>query len=472
MTEPTHRATPGPTDALTPAGGTAESETSAPMTSEDMIRLCKQHTLYSWSAGRDVDPVPIAGASGCTFWTPDGHRLLDFNSHVMSVNVGHSHPRVIAAIKRQLDELPYAMPGSATAVRARLGKLLSEITPGDIDVFFFTCSGAEANENAIKAARLYTGRHKILSRYRSYHGATLGAALLGGDPRRLVNEPGAPGFVKVLDPSPYSYSFGATDAEITAQNLRYLEEVIQYEGPHTIAAMFIETVTGTNGVLLPPAGYLEGLRALLDRHGILLVCDEVMAGAGRTGRMYAFEHAGIVPDIVTMAKGISSCYQPLGVMGLRQPIADYFHDHAFSSGLTYNSHPTSLAAAEAVIHVLLDEGMVDNARALEPVMRQEIARLAERHPSVAGGRALGLFGMVDLQRDAAGTPIAGYGHHHPAGDALKRRMMELGLYTYVRWTSFTVMPPLCIDEAELRRGFGIIDEALAVVDEAFFGATG
>ena len=438
------------------------------MNSEEMIALCKQHTLYSWSAGKDVNPIPIAGASGCTFWTPEGHRLLDFNSQSMSVNIGHAHPRVVDAIKRQLDVLPYAMPPSATAVRARLGKLLSEVTPGDIDVFFFTCSGAEANENAIKAARWFTGRHKILSRYRSYHGATHGAAMLCGDPRRLVNEPGAPGFVKVMDPSPYHYSFGATEAEITANNLRYLEEVIQYEGPEAIAAMFIETVTGTNGVLLPPAGYLRGLRDLLDKYGILLVCDEVMSGAGRTGRMYAFEHAGILPDIVTMAKGISSCYQPLGVMGIRQKIADYFHDHTFTGGLTYNSHPTSLAAAEAVIHVLLDEGMIDNAAALGPVVLEEIDRLAERHPSVAGGRGIGLFAMVDLQQDADGTPIAGYNEHHPAAAALKKRMFELGLFTYVRWSSFMVMPPLCIDETELRRGFAIIDEALEVVDRAFF----
>ena len=437
------------------------------MDTAEMVRLCKAHTMYSWSAGDAVEPLPITGAEGIWFWGPDGRRLLDFNSHVMSVNVGHGHPRVIDAIKAQLDALPFAMPGSATEVRARLGQLLAEITPGDIDVFFFTCSGAEANENAIKAARWYTGRHKILSRYRSYHGATHGAIQLTGDPRRWPNEPGAPGFVKVMDPQPYSYSFGATEAERTEQNLRYLEEVIQYEGPHTIAAMVIETVTGTNGVLPPPKGYLKGLRELLDRHGILLVCDEVMAGFGRTGRMYAFEHADILPDIVTMAKGLTSCYLPLGAMGMRQPIADHFKTHVFQGGLTYNSHPTSLAAAEACIHVLRDEGLIENAQRLEPVMREEMDRLTDEHPSVKEGRVIGLFGMIDLQKDAQGTRLAPYGHHSAVGDAFKARLLELGLYTYVRWSEFTCIPPLCITEEQLRQAFAIIDEALEVTDAAF-----
>ena len=439
------------------------------MDTAEMVRLCKAHTMYSWSAGDAVSPLPITGAEGIWFWGPDGRRLLDFNSHVMSVNVGHGHPRVVSAIKAQLDTLPFAMPGSATEVRARLGKLLAEVTPGDIDVFFFTCSGAEANENAIKAARWYTGRHKILSRYRSYHGATHGAVQLTGDPRRWPNEPGAPGFIKVMDPQPYTYSFGATEAERTEQNLRYLEEIIQYEGPQNIAAMVIESVTGTNGVLPPPAGYLKGLRELLNRHGILLVCDEVMAGFGRTGRMYAFEHWDIVPDIVTMAKGLTSCYLPLGAMGMRQPIADHFKQNVFQGGLTYNSHPASLAAAEACIHVLQDEGMLDNARRLEPVMREEIDRLTNAHPSVAGGRVIGLFGMVDLQKDAQGTRLAPYGHHSAVGDAFKARLLELGLYTYVRWSEFTCIPPRCITEAELRQAFAIIDEALEVVDAAFEG---
>src|SRR5262249_10722486 len=230
------------------------------MNSEEMIRLCKQHTLYAWSATQAVSPLPVARAEGVYLYTPEGKRILDFNSQLMSVLIGHAHPKVIAAMKRQLDELVFAWPGSATAVRARVGKLLAEITPGDINTFFFTLGGAEANENAIRAARLYTGRQKILSRYRSYHGATNTTLQMTGDPRRWPSEPGGPGFIRVMDPTPYQFSFGGTEEERTANNLRYLDEVIMYEGPQTIAAMVIETVTGTNGVLPPPKGYLYGLR--------------------------------------------------------------------------------------------------------------------------------------------------------------------------------------------------------------------
>ena len=253
------------------------------MSSEEMVRLCKQHSMWSWSKGAAVDPLPIAAARGVWLYGPEGQKWIDFNSQLMSVNVGHDHPRIKDAIKRQLDELIFVYPGTATAVRARLSKKLADLLPGDLDTIFYTLGGAEANENAIKAARMFTGRHKILSRYRSYHGATHAAMQMTGDPRRWSSEPGAPGFIRVMDPEPYDYSFGTTDAEKTANNLRYLEEVITYEGPQNIAAMFIETVTGTNGILIPPAGYLKGLRALLDKYGILLVCDEVMAGFGRTG---------------------------------------------------------------------------------------------------------------------------------------------------------------------------------------------
>ncbi|MEE2779043.1 MAG: aminotransferase class III-fold pyridoxal phosphate-dependent enzyme [Myxococcota bacterium] len=438
------------------------------MEAEEMVGRCRQYTLYSWSAQRNLNPLPVESARGPWFHTADGRDYLDFNSQVMSVNIGHGHPRVIEAMKRQLDTLPFAWPGAATAVRARLGERLAEIVPGDINTFFFTLSGAEANENAIKLARESTGRRKILSRYRSYHGATQGAGQLTGDPRRWAVEPGADGFIKVLDPEPYTYSFGATGTERTEANLRYLDEVIRMEGPQEIAAMFIETVTGTNGVLIPPEGYLRGLRDLLDRHGILLVCDEVMAGFGRTGRLFAFEHAGIVPDIVTMAKGLTSSYAPLGAVGMRQKVADHFEDRIFWGGLTHNAHPLCLAAAEAAIQVLLDEGMVDNAAKLEAVAREEMDRLQANHPSVAAGRVIGLLGMVDLQRDPSGTPFSPYGDKSsPVMKAFKKRLLEEGLYTYVRWSNFMICPPLCIDEETLRDGFARIGRALDVVDAAF-----
>src|SRR5450432_1919896 len=278
------------------------------MDSKEMIDLCTQHSLFSWSATAKIDPMPIARAEGIYLYSPEGKRWIDFNSQLMSVNIGHGHPHVIDAIKKQAETLIYAYPGMATEIRAKLGKRLASLVPGDINTFFFTLGGAEANENAIKAARLFTGRHKIIARYRSYHGATHGVMSLTGDPRRWPNEPGMAGIVRVMDPTPYDYSFGKTEHAIVANNLTYLEEVIRAEGPHTIAAMFIETVTGTNGILIPPKGYLAGLKKLLEKYGILLVCDEVMCGWGRTGKLFAFEHGGIVPDIVTMAKGLTSSY--------------------------------------------------------------------------------------------------------------------------------------------------------------------
>jgi len=435
------------------------------MHSEQMVELCKRHTFYTWSAQGAVNPLPVERAEGIYVYTPEGERVIDFNSQLMCVNVGHSHPKVVAAMKKALDGLIYAYPGTATEVRARLGQRLAELTPGDINTFFFTLGGAEANENAIKAARLYTGRFKILARYRSYHGATNACMQLTGDPRRWANEPGMPGVIHVMDPDPYQYSFGATPEERAANNLQYLEEVITYEGPHTIAAMFVEPVTGTNGIIPPPPGWLKGLRALLDEHGILLVCDEVMAGFGRTGKLFAFEHAGIVPDIVTMAKGLTSAYIPLGAMGVSDPIAAHFRDQVFWGGLTYNSHPLALATAEAVIDVLIGEGMIDNAAKMGAVMRAEMDRLTAAHPSAKVGRNIGLFGMMDVQRNSAGDLIAPYNGTHPAMQRLAAFFRDEGLFTFVRWSHFMCNPPLCITEEQLLEGFAIIDRGLDITDE-------
>ena len=439
------------------------------MDTQEMIDLCLKHTLYSWSATGKVQPMPIERAEGVYLYGPDGQKWLDFNSQLMSVNIGHSHPKVVKAIQDQAASLIYAFPGSATKVRAQLGKRLAELVPGDINTFFFVNGGAEANENAIKAARLFTGRFKILSRYRSYHGATNACMQLTGDPRRLANEPGSPGFVHVMDPWPYHYSFGKTEEEITANNLRYLEEVIMYEGPETIAAMFIETVTGTNGILPPPKGYLQGLRALLDKYGILLVCDEVMAGWGRTGKLFAFEHGGIIPDIVTMAKGLTSSYIPLGCMGLRDEIADHFRENVFWGGLTYNSHPLCLGTALAAIEVLVGEGMVENAAKLAPVQRAEMDRLKAKHPSVREGRCIGLFGMIDVQKNSAGERIAPYNGSHPAMGEFSKFLRDNGMFTFIRWGSFMCNPPLCITEEQLLEGYAIIDRALEITDAAFEG---
>jgi len=437
------------------------------MDSKEMTELCLKHTLFSWSATGKVDPLPIARAEGVYLYSPDGRRWLDFNSQLMSVNIGHGHPHVVKAIQKQAETLCYAGPSMATEIRAKLGARLAKMVPGDINTFFFTLGGAEANENAIKAARLFTGRHKIIARYRSYHGATHGVMSLTGDPRRLPNEPGMSGVVRVMDPVPYDYSFGKGDDEIVKNNLQYLEEVIQYEGTDKIAAMFIETVTGTNGILPPPKGYLQGLKALLSKYGILLICDEVMCGWGRTGKLFAFEHGGIVPDIVTMAKGLTSSYMPLGVMGLSDRIADHFRQNVFYGGLTYNAHPMCLAAADAVIDVFENEKLVERSARMGEIMSARMGRLKQKHPSIKETRNIGLFGIIELQKNAKGDRLVPYNSTHPVMAKIGKFFRENGLYTVLQLGGVMCNPPLTITEEQLGEGFDVIDKALAIADEAF-----
>ena len=434
-----------------------------PMTGDEMIALSKRHTLFEWSAQSKVDPIPVARAKGIYFWTPDGQRFTDFNSQLMCVNIGHGDERVIRAIQDQAATLAYANPFMATEPRARLGKKLAEICPGDIDVFFFTNAGAEANENAVKLARWVTGRHKILARYRSYHGATAGSITLTGDPRRWAAEPGIPGVVHVLDP----YHGIERGWDSAAQSLAMLEEVIQLEGPGTIAAFMLETVTGTNGVLVPPDGYLQGVRELCTRYGILMICDEVMSGFGRTGEWFAVNHWNVVPDMLTMAKGLTSAYVQLGALGMRRGIADQFQERVFYGGLTYNSHPLACAAALATIQVYEEDGLIARARVLGGVMKELLADLQRRHPSVGEVRSIGLFGIVELIRDReTREPLAPFNGSSEEMAALGQFFRREGLYTLVRWNSFYTNPPLCITEEQLREAFAIIDRGLEITDRA------
>jgi taurine--2-oxoglutarate transaminase len=436
------------------------------MSGDEIVALTRKHTLFEWSAQAKVDPIPVARAEGIHFWTPEGKRFIDFNSQLMSVNAGHGERRIIDAIAAQLSTLDYANPFMATEPRARLGAKLAELCPGDIDVFFFTNGGAEANENAIKLARQYTGRHKILARYRSYHGATAGASALTGDPRRWATEPGMAGVVHVMDPY-HGIQRGWDDA---ATALAHLEEVIQLEGPHTIAAFILETVTGTNGILVPPDGYLQGVRELCTRHGILLIADEVMAGFGRTGEWFAVNHWGVVPDLLTMAKGLTSSYVPLGAVGMRRAIADHFKDKVFYGGLTYNSHPVGCAAALAAIRVYEEDGIIAKAKATGKVMKELLAGLAARHPSVGAVRSIGLFGIVELVRDRRTMePMAPYNGSSEEMAALGRFFRQEGLYTMVRWNTFYANPPLVITEAQLREAFAIVDRGLSLTDAAVRG---
>ena len=433
------------------------------MTGDEIVALSKKHTIFEWAVQGAVDPIPVAHAKGVYFWTPEGKRFLDFNSQLMCVNVGHGDPRVVQAIERQLQAVCYVTPGGMTTEpRARLGAKLAEITPGDINVFFFTNGGAEANENAFKIARAYTGRSKILARYRSYHGATAAAMAATGDPRRW-NQLAIPGFVHVLDP----YHGVQRGWDTVDAALAHLEEVIQLEGPQTIAAFILESVTGTNGVLAPPDGYMQGVRALCDRHGILMIADEVMSGFGRTGRWFAIDHWGVVPDLMTMAKGLTSAYVPLGAVGMRQAIADGFREKMFPGGLTYSSHALACAAALATIAVYEEDHLIDRARDRGALMAELMEDLAARHPSVGAVRAIGLFGVIELVRNRrTREPMAPFGGTSPEMAALGKFFRDEGLFTFVRWNYFFTNPPLCISEAELRDGFGIIDRALAMTDRA------
>jgi taurine---2-oxoglutarate transaminase len=439
----------------------------------EILPLSLEHGFWTWSAQGKVAPIPVARSKGVYFWDVDGKRYLDFNSMVMCVNAGHGEQRIIDAIVEQARSLPFAGPHMATKPRAVLGRLLAEITPGDLNRFLFTLGGADANENAIKLARAYTGRHKILARYRSYHGATAGAMALTGDPRRTAWEPNLmPGVVHFLDPYRYRSTFHRTnpdipEAEFSRDYLNHLEEIIQYEGPQTIAAIILETVTGTNGVLIPPQGYLQGVRELCDRYGILMVTDEVMSGFGRTGKWFAVEHWDVVPDLMTMAKGLTSAYAPLGCVAMREEIAQHFNEQVFQSGLTYNSHPISLAAAIANIQVIREDRLVERAAEMGKLLHRKLVDLGEQHPSVGEARSIGLFGILELVRDReTRQPMAPFDGSSPEMAAFRKYMLDHGVFLYTHWHTVLIIPPLVISEEELEEGFAVLDKALEITDAA------
>ncbi len=441
------------------------------MSDEEILSASLETNFWTWSAQGKVNPIPVKRADGVYFWDVHGKRYLDFNSMVMCVNIGHGNQRVIEAIANQARELAFAGPGMATRPRAVLGKLLREIVPEGLTHFLYTLGGADANENAIKLARAFTGRSKILTRYRSYHGATHGALALTGDPRRVAWEPYVmPGVVHFLDPYRYRSTFHLNRPEVSEEQfsqdyLNHLEEIIQYEGPHTIAAVLLETVTGTNGVIIPPKGYLEGVRAICDRYGILLICDEVMSGFGRTGRWFAVDHWGVKPDLMTMAKGLTSGYAPLGAVAMRQEIYEFFMDREYVGGLTFNGHPISLAAAAAVIEVMKDEHIVEHAAEMGVVMKEMLEELVERHPSVGEVRSIGLFGVIELVKDRkTREPMAPFNGSSAEMNALRKYILEQGVFLYTHWHTILLLPPLIITPEQLREGFEVIDRALEITD--------
>ncbi|WP_353355858.1 aspartate aminotransferase family protein [Intrasporangium sp. DVR] len=438
---------------------------------EDTVRqLDRDHVFHSWSAQGLIDPLPIARAQGSYFWDYTGRRYLDFSSQLVNVNIGYQHPKVVAAIQEQAARLATIQPAFANDARSEAARLIAEVAPDGLDRVFFTNGGAEANENAMRMARLHTGRHKVLATYRSYHGATAGSITLTGDPRRWASEPGQPGIVHFWGPYTYRSAFHAENAEQERDRaLAHLRDTLMVEGPHTVAAVILEPVVGTNGILVPPDGYLEGVRAICDEHGIMLIADEVMAGFGRCGEWFAVDHWGVVPDLITFAKGVNSGYVPLGGVIISDAIADTFRERAYPGGLTYSGHPLACASAVASITAFHEEGIVDNARRLgTDVIGPRLREIAARHPSVGDVRGLGVFWAVELVRDRETreplVPFNASGDAATPMAAFAAACKERGLWPFTHFNRTHVVPPCTTTPEEAEEGLAILDEALDVAD--------
>jgi taurine--2-oxoglutarate transaminase len=429
------------------------------LSAREIVELSKKHTFFSWSVQGEVEPIPVARAEGVFFWDAEGKRYLDFASQLVNANIGHQNPHVVQAIQRQAETLTFVAPGMTTEVRARLGKKLAEIAPGDLSKTFFTLGGAEANENAVKIARFYTGRNKILARYRSYHGATYGAIALTGDYRRLAVEPAMPGVVHFLDPYCYRCPFGWTRATCHRECIAHVEEVIQHEGPDQIAAIILEGVTGTNGLIIPPDDYWPRIRDICDRHGILLISDEVMSGWGRTGTWFAVDHWSVVPDIITTAKGITSGYVPLGAVLVSQKIADFFEDKYLFAGLTYNGHALACAAALATIEAYERQDVFENARQVGTLLGTRLEALKTQYSVIGDVRYIGLFAGIEFVKDRSTK--------EPMDLApLKRFLLQNGVYVFNFKNILFIVPPLIITREELEMGMAVLEKGLQEITPA------
>ncbi|WP_326611164.1 aspartate aminotransferase family protein [Streptomyces scopuliridis] len=431
----------------------------------------RAHVFHSWSAQGLIDPLAVAGAEGSYFWDYDGNRYLDFSSGLVYTNIGYQHPTVVAAIQEQAGRLATFAPAFAIDVRSEAARLIAERTPGDLDKIFFTNGGAEAVENAVRMARLHTGRPKVLSAYRSYHGGTSTAINLTGDPRRWASDSGTSGVVRFWAPFLYRSPFYAsTEAEECARALEHLEATIAFEGPATIAAIILETIPGTAGIMTPPPGYLAGVREICDRHGIVFVLDEVMAGFGRTGKWFAAEHFDVVPDLLTFAKGVNSGYVPLGGVAISGAIAETFASRPYPGGLTYSGHPLACAAAVATIGVMADEKVVEHAAHIgETILGPGLRDLAARHPSVGEVRGTGVFWALDLVKDReTREPLVPYnasGEANAPMAAFAAACKKNGLWPFVNMNRTHAVPACNITEAEAKEGLAVLDLALTVADE-------
>ncbi|CAN5149567.1 aspartate aminotransferase family protein [soil metagenome] len=436
----------------------------------DLARVAqdtRDHVLISWSAQGTIAPTVVTGGEGCWIHSGD-RRILDFSSTLVNTNLGHQHPKVVRAIQEQAARLCYAAPGFTDEPRATLARMIAEVAPGDLAKTLFTTGGTEAIESAIKIARLFTGRQKVMTQWRSFHGQTQGAMTAGGDNRRWANEPGIPGIVRFLNPDPYRSIFGS-DVD---KALAHVEEVIWYEGPQNIAAILCEPIVGASGLIVPPDGFFQGVRRLCDQHGILLILDEVMTGFGRTGKWFAAEHWDVVPDLMTFAKGVNSGYVPLGGVIVDEPIAAHFQDHVLWQGLTYSGHALACAAGVATIETYREERVIENAARMGDLLMGELRALAARHPSVGDVRGKGLMCGIELVKDR-GTKEALERWNGPSQElatALRTALMQRDVYVMCRWNMMVIAPPLVIGEDELRVGIGALDEVLEIADR--YAATG
>jgi taurine--2-oxoglutarate transaminase len=422
----------------------------------------RAHVFHSWSAQGPLDPAVIVGAQGSRMWDDKGNTYLDFSCQLVNVNIGHQHPKMVAAIKAQADRLCTVAPSMANDMRSEAARLITERAPGDLNMVFFTNGGAEAIENATRMAKIHTGRLKVLSAYRSYHGSTNGAISLTGEQRRWDSEPGMPGTVKFFGPYLYRSAFHATtEAEECERALAHLRNVVIGEGADRVAAIVLETVVGTNGILVPPDGYLAGVRALCDEFGIVMICDEVMAGFGRCGEWFAVDHWGVTPDLITFAKGVNSGYVPLGGVAMSQRIADTFRDRVYQGGLTYSGHPLACATAVASINIFEEEGIIDHARMLgTDVLGPRLRQIAESHRCVGDLRGLGVFWALELVSDRqAKTPVDLAGMQR-----FTAACKQGGVWPFIAANRIHVVPPCNVSVDDANAGLDVIDQALSLLD--------
>ncbi|GDX33369.1 putative aminotransferase [Actinomycetes bacterium] len=431
----------------------------------------RAHVFHSWSAQGTLNPTEITGGEGSYFWDSTGKKYLDFTSQLVNLNIGHQHPKLVAAIQEQAGKLCTVAPPFANASRSEAARLITELAPGDLNMVFFTNGGAEAAEYATRMAKLHTGRHKILTTYRSYHGSTSGAIALTGDPRRWANETGASGAVKFWGPYPYRSAFHSTsDKQECERALEHLESVLMVEGPQTVAMIALETVVGTNGILVPPDGYLQGVRDLCTKHGIVMMCDEVMAGFGRCGEWFAVNKWNVTPDLICFAKGVNSGYLPLGGVVISQKIADTFKDRVFPGGLTYSGHPLACAAAVASINIFKEEKIVEHARMLgKDIIGPALEKIKAKHPSVGDVRGLGVFWAIELVKNReTREPLVPFN----AAGADAKPMLELvaackerNLWPFTHFNRIHVVPPCNTPVEDVKAGLAIIDEVLDLADK-------